>query len=345
MATWNPFDSQAFELIELVDAVNNRDFLPGQIGSLDLFMESGSTTLTAAIEAVNGTIALVPNTPRGGPAPQISPDKRTVRDVRGPHLIAGDTIYAEELQGVRAYGMEGQLKAITAERNERLDKLTRYLDVTYEHHKLGALQGLVLDADGTTTILDIYDLMGESQAAEVNIELDETTEGATVTAISGIIRAILNALGPDAVMVDHIHALCDPTFMDNLVASTAFRDTHRFDSHSDVLRNGTVFTPFRWQNVVWEEYRLGNSGLSGGSFLGTGKCIFFPVGPAIYKTKFMPGDSLNDLNAPGLPRYVRAGQDREYDNAPRWLKLAAESNPLVYVTKPQALRRGDDGVT
>ncbi len=343
MATWNPFNSEAFELIELIDTVNNTVFNPGQVGSLNLFQESGSLTLTAAIEARGSTLALVANTPRGAPPVQVAPNKRTVRDVRGTHLFAADTIYAEELQGVRAYGSESQLTAIQGVRNERLALITDDLDATYEHHLLGALQGSVVDADGSTELLDVYGLMGETQAAEVDVLLGGD-EAPTVTAIRGLVRGMIDALGNDGPRVREVHAFCDPTFMDNLIASTAFRETHRFDSHSDPLRNSDVFRTFRWQGVVWEEYRLGNSGFSGGSYLGTGKAIVIPIGPPIYKTRFMPGDAISDLQTMGLPRYIRTGQDNEFDNAPRFVKIAVESNPLVYVTKPGALRRMDDGV-
>lgn len=350
MAVWNPFDTTtgAFNLIELTDAINRRLYRIGQVGSLNLVQTRGASTLKVAVEQMTeGNLGLLTPIQRGAPAPQITKDKRAVVDLESVRIAAEDTINADELQGVRIFGTEGQMRAIEEARNESLDKITARLDVTYEHHLLGMIQGIVKNPAGGT-ILNCYTAFGQSQAAEVNLEFDEATSSATYSALNTIKRGILNGLGPDAFAVDHIHCFTDATGMDNMLRSKIFQETHLFDSHSEILRQSSLFAPIRFQQIVWEEYRLGNSGLSGGSFIGTGKYLFFPVFTSsdlgIYRTRWIPSDSLEDINQPGLSRYIKLKEDREYTNAPRFIGLMGESNPLVYCSKPAALRRGDDGV-
>ncbi len=351
MAVWNPFDTTtgAFNLIELTDAINRRLYRIGQLGAMNLVQARGVSTLKVAVEQMTeGNLGLLAPIPRGAPAPQITKDKRSVIDLESVRIAAEDTIFADELQGVRVFGTEGQARAIEEARNESLDKITARLDMTYEHHLLGMIQGVIKTPAGST-ILDCYAAFGQSQDGEVNLELDETSdETKTPKAIAGIIRATWNALGGFVSALDHIHCFTDSTGFDNLISSLAFRKSFQFDSVSAQLRESSVGRAIRWQGIVWEEYRLGNSGLSGGSFIGAGKFKFFPVFTSadlgIYKTRWIPSDAIDDINTPGLSRYVKVGEDREYTAKPRWIKLMGESNPLVYCTVPQALQRGDDGV-
>jgi hypothetical protein len=353
MAVWNPFDTTtgAFNLIELADAINRRLTRIGQLGGMNLVQSRGVSTLKVAVEQMTeGNLGLLTPIARGAPAPQITKDKRTIVDLESVRIAAEDTIFADSLQGVRVFGTEGQARALEEARNESLDKITARIDATYEHHLLGMVQGIVKNPAGTT-ILNCYTALGQSQAGEVNLELDEATdETKTPTAVQSIVRATWVALGALGQFgLDHIHCLTDATGFNNLINSLAFRNSYKYDSVSAMLRDGAFGRVIRWQGVEWEEYRLGNSGYSSGSFIGTGKFIFFPVFTSpesgIYKVRWVPSDSLNDLNEVGLPRYVKVKEDREYSNAPRWIGLMGEMNPLVYCTYPAALQRGDDGVS
>ncbi len=349
---WNPFDTTtgAFNLIELTDAINRRKHRIGQVGSLNLVQSKGVSTLKVAVEQMTeGNLGLLTPIERGAPAPQITKDKRTMIDLASVRIAAEDTINADELQGVRLFGSETQARMLAEARNESLDKITARIDATIEHHLLGMIQGIIKNPAGST-ILNCYTAFGQSQAGEVNLELDEASDDTkTIKAVQGIVRATWDALGELGQFgLDHIHCFTDSTGFDNLVASLAFRNSYKFDSVSSMLRDSTFGRAISWQGVTWEEYRLGNSGYSGGSFIGTGKFKFFPVfqnpSDGIYRVRYVPSDGLKDVNEVGLPRYVKVKEDREYTGDPRWIGIMGESNPLVYCTHPAALQRGDDGI-
>lgn len=331
--TPNYFENKAFELIELVRAINLRKHKPMQVGSLGIFRTRGSLTTKIATEERGSAVTLIQTSEPGAPAEQQTPPKRTVRLARAPQIKREALITAAELRDLRAYGSETAQATLEQIRDEYLMDLGDSVDVTHEHMLFGALTGVLKDADGTT-LLDYFDFFGETQESEFDLNLDSSTEGEVTGIVRGIVRTCINNLGADGALVDHVHCYASPETMDALVKSKDFRESYKFDGPSSMLREGTVFRPILWQDVIWEEYRLGNSGFSGGAWLAANKAIFFPVGPAIYDLHFAPGDFLDAIDAPGLPMYARAATDPEMN---RWLKLHVQSNPLPIVTRPKCL--------
>lgn len=351
MAVWNPFDSTNgfWDLIALTDFFNQSKWRIGQAMGLNLVNWESAPTVKVAIDRITDDIGLLDPIPRGAPAPQINPDKGDVVDVRSFRIAGEQTITADSLRDLRIYGTEGQMRGIAAARAKAVDKIGRYLDGSLEHYVLGVLQGIVKKPSDASTILSSYTLFNKSQANEVNLELDETSAlGKTLKALNGIVQAILDELGEDAAFVDHVHCFTDAVGMANLVGSAEFRESYKFYDVAEMIRQGNVFRPITWGGVTFEQYRLGNSGFAGGSFLGTGKFVFFPVmqdiTDSIFQGRWIPSDTIPDLELPGQRRYMRSKMDQEFEGAPRWVGLMGECNPLLYCRKPNALRRGDDGV-
>jgi hypothetical protein len=147
---------------------------------------------------------------------------------------------------------------------------------------------------------------------------------------------VIDALGARANDLDHVHCLMSAAFADALVTSPAFRGSYSFDSTSERLRQTSLYEILPWMNVQWEEYRLGNSGLSGGAFLAADKAILFPVmrGESVLEMHFAPGDFFDAYDEPGRPEYVKTARDPELD---RWMKLYVQSNPLAVNAYPEAV--------
>lgn len=337
--TPNYFESNAFSLIEMVKAISRRKHKPRQAGGLGIFRTRGAMSTKIAVEERGSTVTLIQTSERSAPAEQYTAPKRTVRLTKIPQIKKESFIYADELRELRAFGSETAVATLEQIRDEHLMDLGDSVDVTHEHLLMGALRGVLLDADNTT-LLDTFAFFGVTQETEIAFDLGNTTEGVVTKNVRGAVRKMLNNLGDDAAMVDHVHAFCSSTFMDDLIASKDFRESVKPDpAASAALREGRVFRSILWQDVVWEEYRQGDSGLSG-TWVDTDKCILFPVGPAIYDLHFAPGDFFNSIDAPGLPMYARTARDPEFD---RWLKIHVQSNPLPICTRPKALLKGKKG--
>ena len=59
------FNDPQFNVIALTAALNDRPFVPGQIGALGIFEEDGVNVTTVEVEEENGVLDLIEPTPRG----------------------------------------------------------------------------------------------------------------------------------------------------------------------------------------------------------------------------------------------------------------------------------------
>ena len=157
------FEDDAFSVPSLTAAINEQEYLPGRISGLGLFREEGITTLTVQIEKDGDTLALVPAGERGTSGLVVGGSKRKLIPFNTVHLPQRFTIKADEIQGIRAFGQRTELQSVQDVVNKRLAKARRQLDATHEFQRMGALNGQVLDADGSTVLLDIYKSFGVSR--------------------------------------------------------------------------------------------------------------------------------------------------------------------------------------
>jgi Phage major capsid protein E len=149
------FSGSAFSMVALTDAINKMPYVPGRIGQLGLFREQGVSTTSVMIEEREGSLTLVETTSRGAPAVQHVANKRKARSLTVPHVALEDTILADEVQNVRAFGSENMLEGVQAVVNQRLSEMATKMDATLEHLRVGAIKGQILDADGTAVIYDL----------------------------------------------------------------------------------------------------------------------------------------------------------------------------------------------
>jgi len=70
------FANSAFSVISLTDAINKVPFVPGRIGQLGLFEETGIVTTSVMIEEREGSLNLIETSSRGSPAAQNTKNKR-----------------------------------------------------------------------------------------------------------------------------------------------------------------------------------------------------------------------------------------------------------------------------
>jgi hypothetical protein len=336
MAFPDIFNNLKFSMTSLTAAVNEIAYVPGQVSSLGLFEEEGVPTVTVAIERQGDSVAMVPTTPRGAPAPKNVDVARSILDLRIPHLQLEDEIYADEVQGVREFGSESSLRTVERLIASKQRRMTRNLDLTMEFHALGALRGKLYDSNGSSLIYNYYTEMNEAEPSAVDFDLDNATpaSGALRQKCSDVIRAISVTLG--GLPFSRIHALCGSTFFDQFQAHKEYREVHLNFPAATVLRAEVPYTQFGFGGITFEEYR-GPS--SGPTFIAAGDAWFFPVGvPGMYLRRFAPADTFEAVNTIGLPRYSMARPDANAPN--RRAIVEVQSNVLHICTRPRAIRRG-----
>ncbi|MEG3639286.1 major capsid protein [Magnetococcus sp. PR-3] len=332
MAALDVFNNNAFSMVSLTDAINKMPFVPGRIGQLGIFHEQGVSTTTVLIEEREGSLNLVETTARGAPAIQNSSNKRKARSLTVPHIALEDTILADEVQNLRAFGSESNLEGVQTVVNNRLEEMARKIDATLEHLRIGAIKGQILDADGSTVLYDLFTEFGVSQQGEVDFDLDNANPqaGAVKKKCHTIRRKIEDELG--AQPYDHIHAICGPDFFDDLITHPEVSTAYERYMDGLFLRQGQARGSFEYAGIIFEEYR-GKVGSV--EFHDPSKAHFFPVGvPGLFRQYNAPADFVETVNTIGLPRYAKQAVDQQFA---RWVMLHVQSNPLPICTRPRVL--------
>ena len=332
MGALDIFNSDAFSVISLTDAINKKPYQPGQVLGLGIFEEKGVSTTSVMIEEKDGILYLVENRPRGASGQQNLTEKRKARSLIITHLPTADRILADEIQGIRAFGSESQLVAVEAVVSERMGTMSSSLDATVEHLALGAIKGQILDSDGATVIYDLFTEFGVSQATEVDFDLDNASPGSGVVRkkCAGILRTMATNLG--AAPVRAAHAYCGSAFFDDLIAHPEVRETYLNQQEAAELRSGYLGERVTYGGITFEEYR---GSIGGVDFVNADKAHFFPVGvPGLFKLYYGPADYIETVNTIGLPKYMKQAADERFN---KYVDLEAQSNPLPLCTRPKAL--------
>lgn len=336
MATLDVFKDDIFSMTSMLPAVDRIGYVPGYLGSIPgLFDPAPVRTDTVWIEARGTEAALIQTSPRGAaPASKVD-GARDARPFATKRLAQKSRISASELFGIRAFGSESELKQVAAEVARRQFLLKRDMDLTFENWRLGAIQGLVADADGST-IYDWASEFGQTIPAEVDFDLDNASPASGVlrkactVAIRSITRG-LKGLGGNSVRV---YAICGDAFWDDLIAHPEVRATYLGYQAAAALRDPVAWESFNFANITFVNYR----GTDDGSTVAVGadKAKFFPAGAGIFKWAMSPGEKFSDIGQLGQQFYSLIVPDKDRD---MWADVEMYSYPLPVCTMPQALYR------
>lgn len=332
------FKQDAFGVISLTDSVNGIPFVPGRAGRLLDWGEDGIRTTTIMIEEENGSLQLLNPTPRGGPGATSAKTKRTARNLTVPHYEHNDFIYADEVQGVRAFGSETDTQTVQALVNKRLAEHVMWKhDPTLEYQRVGALKGIILNADGST-LYNLFTEFGVSQEAEVAFDLSAGSPAAGILRerCDDIDRTVAENLG--GITYTGLHAFCGTDFWKDLIAHQEVREVYLANQTMAVqLLNPMAYKTIQIGPITFEEYR-GKNGSS--AFINTDKCHIFPVGVSgLYRTVYAPADYVETVNTFGVPRYAK-----QYERADgKGVHLDTQMNALSYCVRPKVLIQGKRG--
>ena len=342
MATMDIFRSDAFSMIEMTNAVQDFQTVPSFLDSLGIFTPVPITTERFEVEMVgDGTLGLVPTTERGAPRTTISRDRRKMRDFSTVRLRQFDTLRAQEVAGIRAFGSQTEVEQAVRVVAERQNKLIRRLNLTHEYHRLGAINGVVLDADGSTVIRNFYTEFSITPPTEIGFDLDNRTRMNEYIK-TNVIRPMQRALGGRWVPGASIVALCGDTFYDRFIENPEVRASYLNWQAAQELRGSTgkAFESFSFGNVEWVNYRGtdDNSTVA----IGTDKCRFIPVGvPDVFQTVYSPAESFEFVNTLGMPTYSKVLPDPSGHD--EFVEIDVASYPLHMCLAPQALLQGRRG--
>lgn len=331
MGVLDVFNQEAFNVMSLTASVERLPSQPGRIGKMGLFTPKPISTTTVMIEERDGLLALLPTVQRGGPATQLGRRKRTARSLTVPHIPLEDEVLAEDIQNVRAWGSEDRQEAIASVVNDHLQTMKQSHEVTWEYLKIGALQGNILDADGTSVI---YNLFTEFGKTEIAIDFKFTVSTTDIRAVClSVKRAMEDAVG-GGVAYNHIHAFCGSDWFDDLIGHADVKTAYERWKDGEMFRNDPR-AGFPFADIIFEEYR-GSIGTV--DFFPSDEARFFPVGiPNMFLVAQAPADFIESVNTMGKAIYAKQAIDPEFQ---RWVKIHTQSNPLPFCVRPEVLIKG-----
>lgn len=325
------FRSDAFGLLPLVQAINDIPYQPTKIRDMGLFTEQGINTLTVGIEREKGVLTLVPTAPRGAPGAVKGVPRRNIRDFRTVHLPQQVSLLADEVLGLRAFGKQTDEEVAMNRLVKKMAIARRDLDLTIEYQRIGAIKGQVLDADGTTVLLDMAQEFNVTKQT-MGMALSVSTTKVLQKCVQ-LERMIEDKLG--GIVMSGVTVLCSPEFMDAFTGHPVVQDAWRYylaNKNSENYRGG-----FEFANIRWEEYR---GGVGGTRFIAAGKAHAIPTGvPDLFTTYYSPPNHMELVGTDGLPYYAFQ-EDMDFKAG---VQVQTQSNPLHICNRFDALVELDMG--
>lgn len=317
------FKDDAFGVVSLTKSIEDTPYVPGRVSQLGIFSEDGVSTTSISIEKVGSTISLVPAAARGSSGRPMGSDKRQMIPFTATHLPQRASIIADEVQNLRAFGSETEVETAQRVMQKKLAKMRRDLDATIEFQRIGAIQGSILDADGTTELLDLHTAFGTVQTSH---SLVLGTAGTKVrTKVVEARRKMENALG--GLTYSAARVLCSASFFDALVDHPSVESAYERWMSGEFLRSD-LRAGFYFAGVFWEEYR-GQVGST--KFIADGEAWMIPEGvPDLFVTNYAPADYLETVNTMGQAYYAK----QELKDFGKGIEIEAQSNPIHICTRP-----------
>jgi hypothetical protein len=332
MADFGLFAGDAFNVVQLTEAINIVPNKYGRVNELGLFSNQSVETTAVFIEMTNGVLNILPPTVRGGPASVGSVDKRKGKSFNIPIFAHEDAVKADEIQNIRAFGKTSELQTVQDKVIQKLAAMRNKHDITLEYMRCGALQGKIKDDEGKL----LLDLFAEFDVTQKSYDFKFGTPG---TKIDGILREISRYIEKNlkGETMTSIHAIASSKFFEAFITHPRIEKAYEAYQGLTPLRED-VRRGFKFQNLFIEEY-VGEASTKTGTvlpFIPEGEAIFFPRGTtSTFKTYFAPADFIETANTPGLPIYAKQAADKFN----RFIEIHTQSCPLPIVTRPALLVR------
>lgn len=320
-----------FTRASLTAAIMALPKVPTLLGDKGYFKIKRVKNNFAVVESINGRLVLVENTDRRGDAGQKGNQKRKRRVFEIPHLPKGCSILPDELN-VTAFGDDGDnTKAVAAVVNDKLQACKDDIEATKEYHRMGAISGKILDADGKTVI---YDLYREFAVNEKTINLAFSTAS---TDVRGVLtqakRYAKKQLGGS--IIKKWECYCSATWFDDFVAHANVQKAYLGYQEASDRIGGDVSAGFKFADIefiVVDEEVIGTDG-SNVEFIPADTARLVPIADDLFQTILGPANYNDAVNTQGQEMYA-AAEERSMGKG--W-DVEAQSNPLSICTAPGAL--------
>jgi hypothetical protein len=340
MASMNAFKTDAYGMTSLSRAVDKMDYKPSLLGELGLFQPRPVSTRDIFVEKRNTTLSLVPTSAIGAPPRNEPKDKRSATTLRTVRLADAFTMYAEEVTGIRGFNSENEMQNLQAEYARRAAIVRQNMELTMEHHRLGALQGILLDSDNTTVLYNYFTEFGVAAPAEIAFDLGNAATDVRQKC-KDVVRAMARSSRGAYTPQTQTHALCGDSFYDELINHPNVEKFYLNWTAAEALRtSGNPFEAFTFGGITFHNYRGTDDNTT--VAVPTTKAKFFPVNAnGVFDAVWGPGEFGPYVNMPGQEIIAMNLMDPSGREA--FVTHEQYSYPLFMCVQPEVLRTAREG--
>lgn len=344
--TLDIFRNDGFTPIALQRVVDNEPFVPQMLGQLGLFdPEPLEGTDKVMLYEEDGNIRMVPITQRGEPDSVQKRDVGRLRVLETLRLAKQDSLRAGELWKTTATALPESIRLRNATDliSKRLAKLHSDLEATKELHRFGAIQGKILDVDGSVAV-NFFTEYGIADPTAIDINFGTTTEDQLQMFIQeNFEQPMVESLNNRALPGVRIVALAGNGLWGKLMRHPAVREIWKAQQTGraiamqvNPLAKSNLWESIWFAGIEWVHWR----GMTGGQMaVPTNQAILFPVGATdVFKVFWAPGETLHDVDKPGKSEYPYIQPDTR-DQMPEFVDIFLRSYPLYACIYPQCLMR------
>jgi hypothetical protein len=340
------FRNDAFSVTSLQRVVDNTPYIPQALGLMQLFNPVPIQTETVLLYEEDSGIRFIPTTERGTPDIQQIRDVGRLRALSTKRLAKMDTVRASELLGVANMALPETIRLRNAQELlvRRMSKLKSEMEATKELHRFGALQGKLLDVDGTTVIYNYFTEYGVADPVLIDVDFPNIPEAQLMQFFQDTFRRpIVDSLRNRATPNVRIGCLVGDGFWAKLMTHPGFRNIYVQMSTAIAVARATnpLVQPNMWLEVdfagiTWMNYR---GSTNGEIAIPYNECRFFPIGAQdVFNVYWSPGETLLDVQDVGRPEYPYIQPDVR-TQMPTHVDFFLRSYPLYACIYPQALMR------
>jgi hypothetical protein len=325
-------------------------FTPQALGQMNLFKSHPIDTEFVIIYSENGMVRFIPITDRAAPDIMAERKKGEFRALRTVRLSKKDSVRASELLGIAdaTFPLEQRLRTAVGLTNERMGQLRTDMEATKELHRLGALQGKLLDADGTTVVYDYFAEFGVAAPVVIDLNFATLTEAEIAIVLQEtfympMMRSLQVRNGGQGMALGvTVGALVGDTFWGKLMRHPGFREIYKLEMQARAIARATnplvtppVWTEIEFGGVRWIHYM---GATTGPLRIVTDEARFFPIGAQdVFDVYWSPGETLGTVTGVGREEYPIIRPDPRND--PEFVDLTLRSYPLYCCIYPKALMR------
>lgn len=333
------FRQDAFSAQNLTAGINRAGYVPtllAQVPGLFVPPPLGQPrSQWIFVEERDNEPVLIQTSPRGSePSPgRTTEPTRKVTPFRIPRLFRDRRITASEIAGIRAFGQTSVMQSLDEMVAARQIDIQKDMSLTWENMRLGALQGIVKDADGST-IYNYATSFGQSIPGQQSWVLSPATDtGSILTQCNLMRQTILRSLKGLGGSNVQIHGFASDGFWNALLASAEYRHTYQFAMDAGQLRIGTAWKSKEYGDIMFWNYR----GTDNNSTVAipANTCLFAPAGAGILQEVFAPADERFEfVDTPGQEAYSWIVLDEKRN---MYADVEMYSYPLFMCTQPSSL--------